>query len=98
YRDSHVTLDATLDQQPGAQLKAVGTVPFALGRGTTSGNEAVDLRVESTPMVNGSVDIADASFSAPSTGMTYSGGNARLRFDGDHLLIDRFVIEDNDRH
>ncbi len=131
YRDSRVMLDATLDQQPGARLTAAGSVPFALGGGTTTGDEAVDLRVESTPIdlgvfqalttevtalkgsgqfnvrvggtarapqVNGSVEIADASFGAPTTGMTYRGGNASVRFDGNRLLIDRFVIEDDDRH
>jgi autotransporter translocation and assembly factor TamB len=49
YRDRRLTIDASLDQQPGARLTATGFVPIAIGGATPlSGDEPLDLRVGST--------------------------------------------------
>jgi autotransporter translocation and assembly factor TamB len=51
YRDRRITLTATLDQQPGARLTAKGYVPISLGGASPlSGDEPVDLQIESTPI------------------------------------------------
>jgi translocation and assembly module TamB len=133
YRDNRLTVNATLDAQPGAQLTAAGFWPVALGKAEgEAGNQPVDLQVKSTPIglgllqplltnhitsmtgtgqfnvhvtgtpraprVDGSVEVANAAFQVPPAGTSYAGGTARIRFDGERMLIDQFVIQDDDQH
>jgi len=50
------------------------------------------------PRLDGDVSVANASFLVTPTNMSYAAGNARVRFDGERIAIDRFTIEDDDRH
>jgi autotransporter translocation and assembly factor TamB len=50
------------------------------------------------PQLEGSVNVANAAFAVPPAGTSFANGNARVRFDGDRVVIDQFVIEDDDRH
>lgn len=131
FRDDRLTFESTLEEQPGAELKAAGTLPVALGRTASSGEAPVDLRVESTPIslglfqpltthvtgiggtgqfnlhltgtpkaprLDGSLDLAGARFIVEPTAQSYTNGRARMRFGGERILIDQFVLEDDDRH
>jgi autotransporter translocation and assembly factor TamB len=49
YRDRTLHVDVRLDQSPGAALTALGTLPLSVFRASeTRGDEAIDLRVESS--------------------------------------------------
>jgi autotransporter translocation and assembly factor TamB len=50
------------------------------------------------PQLEGSVNVANAAFAVPPAGTAFANGNARVRFEGNRVLIDQFVIEDDDRH
>jgi hypothetical protein len=51
YYTDRLELNATLDQQPGARLTAVGTVPLSFRAEAPNAADApIDVRVESTPI------------------------------------------------
>ena len=50
------------------------------------------------PAMDGTLAIANGSFRVPATGGTFSGLDARVRFDTDHLTIEQFTILDDDRN
>ncbi len=50
------------------------------------------------PRINGTVAVANAAFKIEGTGVACQAGNARLRFDGDHVQIDQFTLSDDDGH
>jgi TamB, inner membrane protein subunit of TAM complex len=49
------------------------------------------------PRLNGLVETTNAGFTVPATGVTYTDAIARLLFEDDRLLVDRFEISDNGR-
>src|SRR6185295_4025308 len=64
YHANRLELNATLDQQPGARLTAVGTVPYAFGAAAPSvADEPMDLRVESTPIDLGIFQVSTTEIS-----------------------------------
>ena len=50
------------------------------------------------PLLNGQASVTDASFVLAPTGTAYRGGNARIRFEGEHVAVDQFVLHDEDAH
>jgi autotransporter translocation and assembly factor TamB len=65
------------------------------------GTGQFDLHVTGTPRaprVAGAAAIENASFLVATTGVAYQAGQAKLRFDGDHVLIDQFTLADDDGH
>jgi autotransporter translocation and assembly factor TamB len=65
---------------------------------TLSGQLQTDMhiggRIES-PQLNGQLNVTNAGFAVPSTGVTYRNALARLTFEGDRVVVDRFQISDN---
>ncbi len=49
------------------------------------------------PQLDGLVETTNAGFTVPATGVTYSNAIARLMFEGDRLLVDRFEVIDDGR-
>ena len=65
-----------------------------------SGQFGADLRVTGTlesPLVNGLVETTNGGFRVAATGVTYANAIARLVFEGDRLLVDRFELSDDGR-
>jgi len=63
-----------------------------------TGQLQADVHVGGTleaPRLNGLVETANGGFSVVATGVTYSNAVARLNFDGDRLLVDRFELSDD---
>jgi autotransporter translocation and assembly factor TamB len=66
-----------------------------------TGQLQADVHVAGTieaPRLHGLVETANGGFFVPSTGVTYADAIARLMFEGDRLLVDRFEVSDDDRH
>ncbi len=64
-----------------------------------SGELEANLHVGGTieaPRLDGQLNVAGAGFTVAPTAVTYSGALARLTFEGDRLLVDRFQISDED--
>ena len=64
-----------------------------------TGQFSADVRVRGTlesPRVNGLVETTNGGFSVVATGVTYSNAIARLSFEGDRVLVDRFELSDDD--
>ena len=64
------------------------------------GQFSADVHVAGTlesPRLNGLVETTNAGFSVVATGVTYSNAIARLMFEGERLLVDRFELSDEDR-
>ncbi len=49
------------------------------------------------PRLNGLVQTSNGGFTLVATGVTYAQGIARLAFEGDRLVVDRFEISDDDQ-
>ena len=49
------------------------------------------------PRLNGLVETSNGGFSVVATGVTYTNAIARLMFENDRLLVDRFEISDDDQ-
>ncbi|HUP40633.1 MAG TPA: translocation/assembly module TamB domain-containing protein, partial [Vicinamibacterales bacterium] len=64
-----------------------------------SGQFSADVRVRGTlasPRVNGLVETTNGGFSVLATGVTYTNAIARLSFEGDRVVVDRFELTDDD--
>ena len=64
-----------------------------------AGQFSADVRVQGTlesPRLNGLVETTNGGFSVVATGVTYTNAIARLLFEGDRLLVDRFELSDDD--
>ena len=64
-----------------------------------AGQFNADVRLGGTleaPRLNGLVETTNGGFSVVATGVTYSNAIARLLFEGDRLLVDRFELSDDD--
>jgi autotransporter translocation and assembly factor TamB len=62
------------------------------------GQFSADVRVRGTlesPRVNGLVESTNGGFSVVATGVTYTNAIARLMFEGDRLLVERFELSDD---
>jgi autotransporter translocation and assembly factor TamB len=65
-----------------------------------SGQFQADVHVGGTleaPRLDGIIQTQNAGFSVASTGVTYSNGIARLLFEDDRLIVDRFEVSDDDQ-
>lgn len=65
-----------------------------------TGQFSADVHVGGTleaPRLKGLVETTNGGFSVVATGVTYSNAIARLMFEGDRLLVDRFEVSDEDR-
>ncbi|HET9467242.1 MAG TPA: translocation/assembly module TamB domain-containing protein [Vicinamibacterales bacterium] len=65
-----------------------------------TGQFSADVHVRGTlesPRIDGLVETTNGGFSVPATGVTYTNAIARLMFDGDRLLVDRFQVSDEDQ-
>ena len=65
-----------------------------------TGQFSADVHVRGTlesPRVNGLVETSNGGFSVPATGVTYANAIARLMFEGDRVLVDRFEVSDDDQ-
>jgi autotransporter translocation and assembly factor TamB len=65
-----------------------------------SGQMQANVHVRGTieaPQLDGLVETTNAAFTVPATGVTYTNGIARLMFEGDRLLVDRFELSDDGR-
>ena len=65
-----------------------------------NGQFTADVRVAGpleSPHMSGLVETTNGGFTVVPTGVTYTNGIARLMFEGDRLLIDRFEVSDDDR-
>jgi len=65
-----------------------------------TGQFSADVRVSGTldePKLNGLVETTNGGFSVMATGVSYANAVARLVFEGDRLLVDRFEISDDGR-
>src|SRR5687767_6623685 len=65
-----------------------------------TGQFSADVRVRGTlesPRLSGLVETTNGGFSVVATGVTYSNAIARLMFEGDRLLVDRFEVSDADQ-
>ena len=65
-----------------------------------SGQLTADVRLGGTlesPRLDGIVETTNGGFSVAATGVTYTDAIARLLFEGDRLLVDRFEITDDGR-
>ena len=63
-----------------------------------SGQMQANVHVRGTieaPHLDGLVETTNAGFTVPATGVTYTDGIARLMFEGDRLLVDRFELSDD---
>ena len=59
-----------------------------------------DLHIDGTleaPRLNGQLSLDNAGFTVQSTRVTYSNALARLSFEGDRVIVDRFEVSDEDR-
>jgi hypothetical protein len=64
-----------------------------------SGQLQADVHVAGTieaPRLNGLVEATNAAFTVRETSVKYSGALARLNFDGDRLVVERFQVSDDD--
>jgi hypothetical protein len=64
-----------------------------------AGQFSADVRVRGTlesPRVNGLVETTNGGFSVVATGVTYTNAIARLSFEGDRVVVDRFELSDDD--
>ena len=64
-----------------------------------AGQLSADVRVRGTlesPRLNGLVETTNGGFSVVATGVTYTNAIARLLFEGDRVLVDRFELSDDD--
>jgi TamB, inner membrane protein subunit of TAM complex len=64
-----------------------------------TGQLQADLHLGGTlesPSLNGQLDISNAGFRVPATGVLYRNALARLTFENDRLIVDRFAIGDAD--
>ena len=64
-----------------------------------AGQFSADVRVRGTlesPRVDGLVETTNGGFSVVATGVTYTNAIARLLFQGDRVLVDRFELSDDD--
>jgi TamB, inner membrane protein subunit of TAM complex len=64
-----------------------------------AGQFTADVRLRGTleaPRLNGLVETTNGGFSVVATGVTYTNAIARLMFEGDRLLVDRFELSDDD--
>jgi autotransporter translocation and assembly factor TamB len=64
-----------------------------------AGQFSADVRVQGTleaPRLNGLVETTNGGFSVVATGVTYTNAVARLLFEGDRLMVDRFELSDDD--
>jgi translocation and assembly module TamB len=82
------------------------TVDLALFQPATTqvtnltGQFSADVRVGGTfeaPRLEGLVETTNAGFSVAATGVTYTNAIARILFEGDRLLVDRFEVSDPDK-
>ena len=65
-----------------------------------TGQFSADVRVRGTlesPRLDGLVETTNGGFSVVATGVTYSNAIARLTFEGDRLLVDRFEVSDGEQ-
>jgi autotransporter translocation and assembly factor TamB len=65
-----------------------------------TGQLQADVHVGGTleaPVLNGLVETNNGGFTVVPTGVTYANAIARLVFEGDRLLVDRFEVSDDDR-
>ena len=65
-----------------------------------TGQLQADVHVGGTleaPRLNGLVQTSNGGFTLVATGVTYAQGIARLAFEGDRLVVDRFEISDDDQ-
>ncbi len=65
-----------------------------------TGQLQADVHVAGTldaPRLNGLVETANGGFSVVATGVTYTNAIARLLFENDKLLVDRFEVSDDDQ-
>lgn len=65
-----------------------------------TGQLQADVHVGGTldaPRLNGLVETANGGFSVAATGVTYTNALARLLFENDRLLVDRFEVSDDDQ-
>jgi autotransporter translocation and assembly factor TamB len=65
-----------------------------------TGQFSADVRLGGTlesPRVTGLVETTNGGFSVAATGVTYTDAIARLLFEGDRVLVDRFELSDDDR-
>ncbi|MEO5742170.1 MAG: translocation/assembly module TamB domain-containing protein, partial [Vicinamibacterales bacterium] len=63
-----------------------------------AGQFSADVRVSGTiesPSLHGLVETTNGGFSVVATGVTYTNAIARLMFEGDRLLVDRFELSDD---
>ena len=63
-----------------------------------AGQFSADVRLQGTlaaPRLNGLVETNNGGFSVVATGVTYTNAIARLVFEGDRLLVDRFELSDD---
>ena len=63
-----------------------------------AGQFSADVRVRGTleaPRLNGLVETTNGGFSVVATGVTYTNAIARLMFEGDRVLVDRFELSDD---
>jgi autotransporter translocation and assembly factor TamB len=64
-----------------------------------SGQMEADVHVAGTldaPALDGRLNLTNAGFKVQSTAVTYSSGLARLSFEGERVLVDRFEVSDDD--
>jgi translocation and assembly module TamB len=64
-----------------------------------SGQMQADLHLGGTiasPALNGQLNVTNAGFSVPATGVIYKNAAAQLTFQGDHVAVDRFSVSDSD--
>ncbi|RPI52095.1 MAG: translocation/assembly module TamB, partial [Acidobacteria bacterium] len=65
-----------------------------------TGQFSADVRVGGTlesPYLNGLLETTNGGFTVVPTGVTYGNTIARLLFEGDRLLVDRFEVSDDDQ-
>jgi autotransporter translocation and assembly factor TamB len=99
-------LDGSADAGLDVRIRG-GPVPLGLAQAFTSeiakvtGSSTIDLRVTGTPRapeVHGTVSITGGGFLVSATGVQYQMLEARLRFEGPTLAVERFELSDPDGH
>jgi autotransporter translocation and assembly factor TamB len=63
-----------------------------------SGQLQADLHIAGTidsPRLNGQLNVTNAGFTVPATGVVYKNAVARLTFEGDRVSVDRFAVGDS---
>jgi translocation and assembly module TamB len=86
-------------ESPGIQLALFQPLTDEVTKLT--GQAVVDLRVAGpadAPSFAGRAEIHQGAFTVPYTGMTYVNVNAAFAVDGTQLTVERFRLEDQDRH